>query len=47
MNGEKVMGLKGDVRGLFQECRYSRVEGDETFDRDSKRYPPVPSHIQL
>jgi len=44
MNGEKVVGLEGDVRGLFQECRYLLVEGDETFDQDSKRSPP---HIQL
>jgi hypothetical protein len=39
MNGEKVMGLGGDVRGLFQDSRYSRV-GDETFERNSKWYPP-------
>jgi len=47
MNGEKVMGLEGDVLVLFQECRYSRVEGGETFDRDSKRLASPPPHIRL
>jgi len=44
MNDEKVMGLEGDVCDVFEECRYSRVEGDETFDRDSKLYPPPPQY---